>query len=151
MFTWIIQTLMRVVTGWCFIRKDDERFLVSFDSLDYKGDENVVAGKHRPWKWKTFVCFRVPKNATPEVYVMIDIYTGRRLALLGRWRRVFAPGQLIALKVGHEAAELRLASPRKHGRSPWKAEFIGRWTGDRRDLTPGMKKLGITPDQIVYI
>jgi len=144
--TWVVQVLMRLVfRGWCFVRKNDKRFIVS-DPLSYEGDSDAASGHHHLREWNTWICVLVP---TASTYIMLDIHTGQRFVLLGK---KFCSGEIVALKVGHEGASIRFGHPSgggmKYAEPPHQ---LGRWKGNRDELTPEMVQRGITPDKIIYI
>lgn len=110
LYTRLGQWVSRKVTGgWCFIRKDDPRFIVTVlaHSLKYSGDPNAAPDQgisEQRQEWKTWIIFRVPPifSGHSDGHVVIDIHNGQRMVYLG------LAGRVMAIRVGHEPGLIRL-------------------------------------------
>lgn len=128
-YTWLGQWLSRLLNkGWCFIRKDDPRFIVSVLRLDYDGDSSAApddGSSSQVRKWKDWVLFKVPTYVYRNGFVVIDIYDGRRLACFYKSKKSL----VFAIRAGHEPGVIRLGIPAScdggdHFGGP---EFLARW------------------------
>ncbi len=146
--TLLVQVLMRLFTGgWCFIRRPDLRFRGVSNALWYEGNPDTRAGKHRRTSWKTWVCMQIPEIYQGEVHVAFDVYTGQRLALLGK---TFRGGELIAFRVGHEESKVRFLSDYA-ATVPLPPEFVGRWEIPNDKERPLLYWVNGTKRKITYI
>jgi len=132
LYTRIGQWISRLFSGgWCFIRKDDPRFVVTSDYqvLRYEGDSSVAPDRgigNQRSAWKDWIVFAMP-HASMFLFVVIDIYNGQRMAC-------FKEGEsgIFAIRAGHEAGTIRIGAWRAHygfpiGNAALQPEFLARW------------------------
>lgn len=126
---WIIIHFFRI--PWVLLKKDDPRFDVG-NKIHYKGDKKVQKTTVTTNRnvWKTWIVVKLSEKAQTEAYVAVDNVFGRRLACLGK---KIIPGQKVALRVGHEDAEVFFLSSSKNSKAtePPAAALISRITEDQ--------------------
>ena len=150
LYTRIGQWIGSVVSGgWCYIAKDDERFVVSVDAncLPYQGEPSYAPSKIGPStqrkSWHTFVIFKIQEATVPR-FVAIDTVFGQRLACIGKkvQKGVFA------IKVGHEPATILLGVDARYHlvhQPLLRPEFLVRWK--ESDPWP----LDVAKEQVLFI
>lgn len=151
LYTRLGQWLSRLLSGgWCFIRKDDPRFIVTpdGDALHYDGDPSAAPDRgigNQRNAWKDWVIFAMP-HASMFLFVVIDIYDGRRMACFKE-----SPNGIFAIRAGHEPGMIRIGAWRSYYESPiggaaFRPDFLARWR-EGEDPWP----IGIAQDCISFI
>ena len=137
---WLLVVVLRRFTGgWCFVRKNDRRF-VTYGSTDVLGDDRqrptTMLMDRRAW-----TLYAVLKNVgNHRAFLACDDFTGRRLACL---RVALKPGGTAAVRIGKERASWRLLAiaivreSRTEGTTiKLVADHVSREEIRRRDLHP---------------
>lgn len=123
LYTRLGQWLSVLFTGWCFIRKDDKRFVVTQDNygFPYDGDPSAAPDRgigNQRNAWKQWIIFQMPSGDFSR-FVVIDIYDGRRLACFKESKKA-----LFAIRVGHEPGTVRIGAR------------VGKYVSTDRELWP---------------
>ena len=104
---WIIVNIFRM--PWVLLDKNDSRFCVG-NKIRYDGDGAAAATTLTTNRnlWTTWIVAKLSETS-PAAHIAVDDCFGRRLACLGK---TILPGQVVALRVGYEAAEMFFLGPR---------------------------------------
>ncbi|MDO9509941.1 MAG: hypothetical protein Q7J14_01480 [Candidatus Magasanikbacteria bacterium] len=99
--TRIVQFLSKQITGgWCFVSKNDPRFIISKGQLFYEGDPLAIPDRgisNQREEWKKWLIFRLPSFPLVSL-VFIDIYNGRRIGYFS----ISNSDKIMAIRVGYE-------------------------------------------------
>jgi hypothetical protein len=136
LLTWLLYTrlgqrLGRLVSGgWCLIRKNDARFVVSNDDncLHYEGDSSAAPDRgigNQRNAWKDWILFQVSTPAFYPRFIVIDTYKGERMACF-----TASNGGIFAIRAGHEAGIIRIGTQVGNyasGDNELRPKFLARW------------------------
>lgn len=149
LYTWFGKWLSRLFSGgWCFIRKDDSRFVVTCDDnvLRYEGDPSAApdrgVGNQRK-AWKDWVIFQMTQRTYYPRFVVIDIYSGLRMVCSKA-----CESRTFAIRAGHEAGTIRIGTWTGNyasGDNELQPHFLARW----RDNQPW--PLSISKKDVLFI
>jgi hypothetical protein len=134
LYTRFGQWLSILFSGWCLIRKDDPRFVVTHDDyvLRYDGDPSAVPDKgisNQRNAWKDWVTFRISPDAYYSRFVVIDTYAGQRMACFKK-----SKSRAFAIRAGYEAGTIRIgtrAGNYASGDNELRPQFLVRWRDDQ--------------------
>jgi hypothetical protein len=149
LYTRLGQWLGRLLSGgWCFVRKNDPRFTVTYDenALRYEGDPSAAPDKgpgNQRNAWKDWVIFYIPPRSYYYRFIVIDIYNGQRMACFKKH-----PNGIFAIRAGHEAGTIRIGTREGNyasGDNELKPVLLTRW----RENNPWT--LAVAKDQVLFI
>lgn len=153
-----------ITGGWCFIKKDDPRWVVSTDehSILFKGDTDAAPDKGISTQrsaWKTWIFFHVlwaeEKNYGRR-YVVIDTYDDKRMICV--WKTF--NNQVVGIRAGYEDGVVRLAIRQPEGHPPpdeitylsmLVPKYLGRWEDDGGIWSIALIFEGVKKEDVTFL